>query len=257
MIRSVAIFALCSLASAFAADPSVKTPALAPKPVAVAKPVVTPVPPPAAPAAPSKTETLHFAVNWPSGLSLGEGELVSVNNGRGWTFSMTLDAALPAFPLAETADSRASSDLCSLELRKTGTRGKRTVKETTKFDAAKAMATRTTGGDGGKSEIRIGSCPKDALTFIQFARRELAAGRVPAAQQVYYGAGYQTRLQYTGTQKIRVGNEYVEADKLTGNVKGPASEFTLELYFARDPERKPLLVSIPVAVGKFTVEFER
>jgi hypothetical protein len=74
---------------------------------------------------------------------------------------------------------------------------------------------------------------------------------------VYYGSGYQTRVQYVGTQRVRAGNEVVEADKLTGYIRGPASEFTIELLFARDAGRTPISITIPVAIGKFTVEFER
>ena len=88
-------------------------------------------------------------------------------------------------------------------------------------------------------------------------RRELAAGRLPAAQPVYYGAAYATRVQYSGTVKVVQDGQYVDADKLQAVVKGPASEFTIDLLFLRDAERTPFQVHIPVAVGKFTVEFTR
>jgi len=233
----------------------------APKPAALPKPA--PQPPPeevAKPAATaSKSETLRFNVNWPSGLSLGEGELTSTTAPGGWNFALKIDAAIPAFPIAETAKATAGADLCSTELIKEATRGRRKVGEKTTFDATKLIATRKTTNvpDGGKTEIRINACAKDALTFIQFLRRELAAGRLPQAQAVYYGAGYQTRLQYIGTQRVRSGSEVIDADKLTAFIKGPASEFTLEFLFARDPSRSPISVTIPVAIGKFTLEFER
>jgi hypothetical protein len=204
-----------------------------------------------------KSETLQFNVNWPSGLSLGEGKLVSTFDGQQWSFSMNVDAAIPAYAVAEAAKSRASADLCSTELVKEATRGKRVVKETTTFDASKLTATRETGQGGGKSEMRIGGCAKDALAFIQFMRRELAAGRLPAAQPVYYGAAYATRVQYSGTVKVVQDGQYVDADKLQAVVKGPASEFTIDLLFLRDADRTPFQVQIPVAVGKFTVEFTR
>ncbi|MBC8166951.1 MAG: DUF3108 domain-containing protein, partial [Bryobacteraceae bacterium] len=238
-----------------------------PKPVAAppAKPKVTqtearintptlalPAPEPKA-----KSETLHFNVNWPSGLSLGEGELTSTQTAQGWSFSFNVYAGIPGFGIVETARSKATTDLCSLSLSKEGSRGKKKVNEQTTFDSAKLTATRQTGKDGGKSEMRVSACVRDALTFIQFARRELAAGRLPAAQPVYYGAGYQTRLQYAGTQKVTAGKESPEADKLTGTIKGPASDLTIEMFFARDAARTPMLVRIPVAMGKFTVEFVR
>ena len=205
----------------------------------------------------AKSETLHFTVNWPSGLSLGEGQLISTQTPDGWSFSMNVEAAIPAYAVAESAKSKATADFCSIELEKTGTRGKREVTETTKFDASTMTATRETKKGGGKSEMRITACARDALTFLQFLRRELVAGKLPQAQPVYYGAGYQTRVQYTGTTKIVADGQAIDADKLTANFKGPASEFSVDMWFARDETRTPLKAQIPVAVGKFTVEFSR
>jgi hypothetical protein len=196
-------------------------------------------------------------VNWPSGLSLGEGLITSAFNGQEWTFSMNVDAAIPAFAVSESAKSRATADLCAIELTKEATRGKRVTTESTKFDSSKLIATRETGKGGGKSEIRINACAKDALTFIQHIRRELASGRLPTAQPVYYGAGYSTRVQYTGAVKVVQDGQYVDADKLQAVIKGPASEFTVDLLFLRDAARTPLQAQIPVTVGKFTVEFSR
>ena len=228
-----------------------------------AAPVATPAGPvvkdPGAAAPQNKSETLHFSVNWPSGLSLGEGELSSVYSPSGtWSFSMKVDAALPGFPLAESAQSTAGKDLCSAELTKESTRGRRKTTEKTSFDSSKLIATRkTVTNNGGKTEYRIPGCARDAMTFVQFVRRELAAGRLPQPQQVYYGAPYQTRVQYVGTQSVRSGNEMVEADKLTASIKGPVTELTVELLFRRDAARTPLSVTIPVTIGKFTVEFDR
>jgi hypothetical protein len=204
-----------------------------------------------------KSEVLRFNVNWPSGLSLGEGQWTSAFDGQQWTFSMNVDAAIPAFAVAESAKSRATPDLCSTYLEKEATRGRRVVSETTTFDASKLTATRQTGKGGGKTEMRIAGCARDALTFIQHLRRELAAGRLPSAQSVYYGAPYATRVQYSGTVKVVRDGQYVDADKLQATIKGPASEFTVDLFFLRDSDRTPFQVQIPVAVGKFTVEFER
>lgn len=204
-----------------------------------------------------KSETLRFSVNWPSGLSLGEGQITSTFNGEQWSFKMNVDAAIPAFSVAESAQSNATSDLCTTELSREATRGKRIVKETTKFDASSLTATRQTAKGGGKSEVRINACAKDALTFIQHIRRELAAGRLPSAQPVYFGAAYATRVQYAGAVRVSHEGEYVDADKLQAAVKGPASEFTVDLLFLRDAGRTPLQAQFPVAIGKFTVEFSR
>jgi len=228
------------------------------KPVTTTARALPPAEAKAAPAeAKAKSETLHFTVNWPSGLSLGEGDLISSLTDEGWSFSFKVDAAVPAFAVTESAKSKGTQDLCSTELVKDGRRGERKIDEKTTFDAAKLTATRKTGGGGGQSEMRINACAKDALTFIQYVRKELVAGRIPPAQSVYYGSAYQTRLQYTGTQKMRSGDEFVDADRLTATIRSSSKEMTVDLFFARDATRTPLLVQIPVAVGKFSVEFVR
>jgi hypothetical protein len=221
------------------------------------KPAAEPPPAAESPKKAAKTETLRFNVNWPSGLSLGEGQLTSELAGNQRTFSFNVEAAIPGFAVAESGSSKSTVDFCSLELVKKAKRGKRATEEQTVFDSRESTATRTTvvPKGGGKTEIRINPCAKDALTFLNYLRSELAAGRLPSSQPVYYGAGYQTRVQYKGTQQVRSGSESVEADILTATIKGPAAELTVDLFFARDPARTPLLAQIPVAVGKFTVEF--
>jgi hypothetical protein len=202
-----------------------------------------------------KSESLHYNVNWPSGLSLGEADLTSTSGESGLTFGFNMDASIPGFAVSESAKSRATSEFCSIELQKQGTRGKRKVDETTEFDSSKMTATRKTQG-GGKSELSTSSCAKDALTFVHFLRRELAAGRLPAQQKVYYGSGYSVRVQFIGTQRVTVGSQAVEADKITATIKG-ASEITADLFFAKDATRTPLLVQVPLAVGKFSMELAR
>jgi hypothetical protein len=64
-------------------------------------------------------------------------------------------------------------------------------------------------------------------------------------------------VQYAGAVKVVQDGQYVDADKLQAVIKGPASEFTVDLLFLRDAARTPLQAQIPVTVGKFTVEFSR
>jgi hypothetical protein len=49
----------------------------------------------------------------------------------------------------------------------------------------------------------------------------------------------------------------VEADRMVANLKGPASEHTFEMYFARDAARTPVLVKLPLAMGSFSMELVR
>ena len=37
-------------------------------------------------------------------------------------------------------------------------------------------------------------------------------------------------------------------------IKGPASSYTVDIFFAKDAARTPVLTRIPLALGTFTVE---
>lgn len=203
-------------------------------------------------------ETLNYAVNWPSGLSLGEGRMEAKKAGDRWEFALTLEAALPGFAVNDRYRSIAGpKDFCSLEFEKEATHGKRKARERTSFDLGKAVATRETLGGGGKSELPIPACPKDALTFLYYMRSELSQGRLAPAQTIFFGAPYQVKLEYGGTQNLRIGETRVEADRLTAVVKGPASNTTFELFFAREAARPLVLVRVPFSMGVFSMELVR
>jgi len=210
-------------------------------------------------------ESLRYTINWPSGLSLGEATLRSdrLRDKTGekpreqWDFALDIDASVPGFVVRDHYQSTASADLCSTQLEKSYTHGKRKAEERIVFDQQKNTATRQTLNGGGKSEISIPPCARDALTFIQFARRELAQGRLAPQQQVVFGAVYQVRIEFTGGQNIRVGEERLDADRIVATLKGPSTDLTVEVYFARDAARTPLLARIPLALGAFTVELVR
>jgi hypothetical protein len=203
-----------------------------------------------------ESESLRYNVNWPSGLSLGEAQLSANKTAAGWSLAFQLDAGIPGFGVLDRFQAATSDDFCGLKFEKDFAHGKRKSKETITFDAARATATRQTAG-GGKSEVATPSCARDALSFLYHVRRELAQGRIPASQPVFYGAPYQIRLEYTGTQRIRLADSAVEADRMVANLKGPASEHTFEIFFARDTVRTPVLVRVPLAVANFTMELIR
>jgi hypothetical protein len=105
--------------------------------------------------------------------------------------------------------------------------------------------------------VSVPSCAKDALTFMQFARSELAQGRLAPQQTVIFGAPYDVRVEYTGAQKVKVGEHTVDADRILATIKGPTTDLTVEIFFARDAARTPLLAHIPLTLGSFTVELIR
>jgi hypothetical protein len=213
---------------------------------------------------PVSAESLHYNINWPSGLSLGEATLRSDSlkdtAGKGaahWEFAIDLDASVPGFSVRDHYQSTADGDLCSAQLDKSYTHGKRKADERIRFDQDKHTATRETLNGGGKTDVSISSCARDPLAFIQFARRELAQGRLVPQQPVVFGAMYQVRIEYTGAQTIRLGEEKVDADRILGTIKGPVTELTVEIFFSHDAARVPLLAKIPLALGVFTVELAR
>lgn len=203
-----------------------------------------------------KGESLRYNINWPSGLSLGEGQLSASFGDGTWSYAFNVEAAVPAFALSESVRSQATAEGCSIELQKTATRGKRKAEETTIFDGAKLKAKRTTK-NGGRSDFSISPCAKDALAFLYALRKELAAGRLPPSQKVYYGAAYQVTLKYIGTENIRIGAEAQEADHLTASIKSTGADTAVDLFFARDATRTPLLIQVPFALAKFSMELVR
>lgn len=207
----------------------------------------------------AKDETLRYVLNWPTGLSLGEGELTAKPNpgGDGWSYELLFDVSLPGFPIRDRYRSASSSALCSVALEKVFAHGTKKGSEKTEFDAAARRAVRKTlpeGPKGGETQIETNACPQDALTFLQFLRRELAQGRVPSPQTVYFGASYQLRMEFGGVKSIVAGGEKLDAERVVMAMKGPASNLVFEMFFARDAVRTPVLVRIPLALGTFTVE---
>ena len=208
---------------------------------------------------PFQDETLHYNVNWPSGLSLGEATFTAHHKAGAWELAMTLDAGIPGFAVADKIQSSATDDLCSMELERDISHGGKKTNEKTTFDQKKGEAARTTvfPAGGGTSTLSIPSCARDGMAFLYFARRELGQGRVAPAQQVFYGSAYSVRMDYTGALNITVSDLSSVTDHLVVNVKGPKSDISFEMFFARDAARTPLLIRVPLSVGTFSMELVR
>jgi hypothetical protein len=209
---------------------------------------------PAKAAVPFAAETLHYTVNWPSGLSLGEARMQAAWSGEEWRFEFVLDASIPGYTVRDEFRSIAAKEFCSREFAKNGVHGKRKSDEKTTFDVSRGVAVRQTGGGGGKSEMQFSGCARDALAFLYYMRRELAQGRIPAPQTVYFGAPYQVRLEYGGAQAVRANEKPYTADRVLVSFKGPASQTTFEMFFAQDAARTPVIVRVPLALGSFSME---
>jgi hypothetical protein len=207
-------------------------------------------------AATAPAESLHYTISWPSGLSLGEATLVSDHQNDRWVFELNLDAGVPGFAVRDHDQASASADFCSARLDRNHTHGRRKTEEVITFDQQKNTFTRGSLGSDGV-ENSAPACARDALTFLQFARKELAQGRLAPQQPVVFGAMYQVRLESAGQQVIRSAERQIEADRVLATIKGPASDLTVEIFFARDAARTPLLAKVPLALGTFTVELIR
>jgi hypothetical protein len=85
-------------------------------------------------------------------------------------------------------------------------------------------------------------------------RQQLKDGRMAPSQAVYLGAKYDLTLTMTGTESVRVGDKSVNADRVKIAIQGPKSSYTVEVYFAKDAVRTPVLARIPLALGTFTLE---
>jgi hypothetical protein len=241
-------------------------------------------------------ESLTYAINWPSGLNLGEATLTSSQKTEPkaeqkyeaaaeakaapadlkaaaaaadpkshgtdpkpagpWSFHLDVEASVPGFAIRDAYQSTTSGALCTAELKKSVSHGHLKVEETETFDAQKGTATRaiSTGGGG---EIDIPACAHDPLAFLQFARTEFAHGRMALEQRVIFGGAYDVRMELIGTETVPVAGKRTETDHVHAIIRGPSREYTIELYFARDAVRTPVLARIPLPLGTFTVELIR
>jgi hypothetical protein len=208
---------------------------------------------------PYKDESLHYSVNWQSGLSLGDANLTARKVAAGWEFNVSGSVGIPGFSIDDRFHSTTDAAFCSQELVRGLNHAGRQTEEKTTFDQKMQTAERTTTmpAGGGKTDFDIPSCARDALAFAYFARTELGQGRMPPAQQVYLGAAYTVKMDYTGAQNVTIAGKSTVTDHVLVSVKGPRSDFTFDVLYGRDPARTPLTIRLPLAMGTFTLELVR
>jgi hypothetical protein len=200
-------------------------------------------------------EALNYSIVWPSGLSLGEAHLTASQVGSNWNFDLKVDASLPAYAIIDRYRSSASASLCSTNFERDTIHGSKKASE--RIMVSGGAATRQTIG-GGKSELTVSGCAHDALTFLFFVRRELGQGRISPSQTVLFGSGYPIKIEYAGQQKVKVNDVPTDSDKVICTVQLPKEQdYKIEMFFARDAARTPLVMRAPFAIGTFSVELER
>jgi hypothetical protein len=207
---------------------------------------------------PFQDESLHYSVNWPSGLSLGEASLTAHRGAARWDFELTLDAGIPGLRIADRFHSMTRPDLCSVELDREIHHGARKSSEKTEFDYQNGVAHRTSLNGGGSSDLPMPAhCASDALAFLFEVRRGLGQGTVMPRHQIFLGPAYSIGMEYTGEQTIMVGGKPAVSDGIAVSVKGPASSSNFEIFFARDTARTPLAARIPSSLGTISLELSR
>lgn len=209
---------------------------------------------------PFQNETLRYNIKFASGVSLGEATVSATKDeNAGWRFDMNFTAGVPGFNFADTFRSHADVSLCSADLDRTIAHGPKKVTEKTTFDQKQRTAERKTvnPAGGGTTQMDTPNCAQDALAYYFLARREMGQGRMPQAGKIYFGGPYDVRLQYTGAMDITAGEKTETTDHVNVFVKGPASDFTVEVFYARDAARTPVLFKVPVSIGKVTLELVR
>lgn len=206
-------------------------------------------------------ESLHYTVNWPSGVSLGEASLAassSAANGQSeprMHFQFDLDAGVPGFAVNDRFRSTASANFCSTEFQKNTSQGAKKVDDKETFDVNTGTVTR--GEGSGQSEITSNGCGKDALAFLYYVRQELSQGRVPPRQTVFFGAPYEINLDLAGTENVKIGNASLPADHVEASVAGPSSNIKFDLYFLQDAARTLAVVRVPLTLGTFSMELTK
>jgi hypothetical protein len=80
---------------------------------------------------------------------------------------------------------------------------------------------------------------------------------MPPPQQVYFGSAYAAHLTYVGEATLPVGDKPTVTDHLTVSLKGPKSDTTVEVFYARDAARTPLAIRIPAKLGTLSLELAR
>ena len=169
-----------------------------------------------------ENEQLRYSINWPSGLSLGEAQLGASRQKtetdavgrlhftvRPGCRSSRLSRFGPLSARKRPVNSARSS------FRRTATHGPKKTDEKETFDPA---GRHRNPRDHRRRKVGAeDACLWPRMRWPSFTScaSELSQGRMPPTQTVFFGAAYEVRLDFAGTQSIKLGDKPVEADRVT------------------------------------------
>jgi hypothetical protein len=205
---------------------------------------------------PWQNETLKYTMSWQSGLPIGDVTFNARKSDSGWDFEVSGSLGIPGFAISDKYLASAGADLCSASLERDTNHAGKVGREKTTFDQKGGHAQRVTlqPDGGGKSEMKIGTCARDAVAYSYYAREELGQGRMPPSVDTYFGSAYKVSMVYTGSQDLTVNKQRVITDHVNVSVKGSRSDFHFEVFYARDPARTPLQIRVPLSMGTFSLD---
>lgn len=200
-------------------------------------------------------EELAYSIAWPSGLAVGTAELRARHTDPGWRFEMKIRASVPKIELDHAFVSRTDGLLCSLEFEKHIRHGPKRAHEILRFGEGTLYRTNLEASErAAPGTVPIADCARDALATMYSLRRDLAAGRIPPPEEIYFGAAYRLQLEYKQTRWLAWNAERRLADEIGIDVRGPDSHHVFSAFFGRDAERTPLLFVVELEDGPFTIK---
>ena len=200
-------------------------------------------------------EELAYSIAWPSGLTVGTAEFRARRSDPGWRFEMKIRASVPKIEIDDAFVSRTDELLCSLNFEKHIRHGTKRAHEILRFGEGALYRTNLEArGRAVPGTAPIAECARDALATIYSLRRDLAAGRIPPPEEIYFGAAYRLQLEYRQTRGLAWGSDRHLADEIRIEVRGPASHHAFSAFFGQDAARTPLLFVVEFEDGPFTMK---
>ena len=200
-------------------------------------------------------EELDYSIAWPSGLAVGTAELRARHSDPGWRFEMRIRASVPKIDIDHAFVSRTNELLCSLDFEKHIRHGTKRAHETLRFGGGTLHRTNLDANDrAAPGTVPIADCARDALATVFSLRRDLADGRIPPPEEIYFGAAYRLQLEYEQTRWLAWDSDRRLADEIRIDVRGPDSHHVFSAFFGRDTARTPLLFVVESEDGPFTIK---